>query len=277
MDYQKIVCNIQPKDPWADVFIANLSNLKCESFEETETGFNAYVSVAEFSDKITNYLKNKSSCKEFDLDFTTEVIPAKNWNKIWESSFEPILVGNWCSIVAPFHQNVPQTKYQIIIEPKMSFGTGHHQTTYMMIAAMKEMILEGKSVLDMGSGTGILSILAKKMKASYVEAIDIEEWAVENCKENGLRNNVIFEVSLGGKEQISDVKFDVILANINLNILLDQLQDYARSIKLNGVLVLSGFLSVDEEHITKVAEDVGFILDRKYSKDNWLCLAFSKK
>jgi len=186
-------------------------------------------------------------------------------------------VGNWCSIIAPFHQNVPQTEYQIIIEPKMSFGTGHHQTTYMMITAMKDMVLEGKSVLDMGSGTGILAILAKKMKASYVEAIDIEEWAVENCEENGLRNNVVFDVSLGGKEQISDVEFDVILANINLNILLDQLKDYARSIKINGVLALSGFLSVDEEQITEAAENAGFILDKKYSKNNWLCLTFSKK
>jgi len=277
MDYQKIVCNIQPKYPWADVFIAHLGNLNCESFEETEAGFNAYVSVVNFSDNITDYLKNESARNEFELDFATELIPAKNWNKVWESSFDPILVGNWCSIIAPFHQNVPQTEYQIIIEPKMSFGTGHHQTTYMMITAMKDMVLEGKSVLDMGSGTGILAILAKKMKASYVEAIDIEEWAVENCEENGLRNNVVFDVSLGGKEQISDVEFDVILANINLNILLDQLKDYARSIKINGVLALSGFLSVDEEQITEAAENAGFILDKKYSKNNWLCLTFSKK
>lgn len=277
MDYHKISCNIQPKNPWADVFIANLGALNCESFEETETGFDAYVSTSEFSEEITSYLDVESSKSEFSLEYSIELIPAKNWNKVWESSFEPILVGDWCSIIAPFHQNVPQTEYQIIIEPKMSFGTGHHQTTYMMITAMKDMVLANKKVLDMGSGTGILAILAKKMEASYVEAIDIEEWAVENCEENGLRNNVVFDVSLGGKEKISETAFDVILANINLNILLDQLDVYASRIKQGGKLALSGFLSVDEEQITKAAEDVGFIRDNKYSKDNWLCLAFSKK
>ena len=277
MDYHKISINIQPRSPWVDVFIAQLGELGCESFEETKEGLNAFISVSEYTDKINQYLENLSLNNSYKLDSSIELVPTKNWNKVWESSFEPILVENWCSIIAPFHQNVPQTEYQIIIEPKMSFGTGHHQTTYMMVSSMREMDIKGKSVLDMGSGTGILAILAKKMNASFVEAIDIEEWAVENCIENSKRNNVSFDVKLGGKEMISNKEFDVILANINLNILLDQLNIYADNIKQGGVLALSGFLSVDEEIITKAAFDAGFLFNKKYSKDNWLCLAFSKK
>jgi ribosomal protein L11 methyltransferase len=277
MDYHKISINIQPRTPWVDVFIAHLGELGCESFEETNEGLNAFVSVSNYKEEINEYLEEGNLNESFKLNFSIELVPAKNWNKVWESSFEPILVENWCSIIAPFHQNVPQTEFQIIIEPKMSFGTGHHQTTYMMVNAMREMDLNGKTVLDMGSGTGILAILAKKMKASFVEAIDIEEWAVENCIENSKRNNVSFDVKLGGKEMISSLKFDVILANINLNILLDQLNVYAENIKQAGVLLLSGFLSVDEEVFTKAAEDAGFVFNKKYSKDNWLCLAFSKK
>lgn len=277
MDYHKISINIQPRTPWVDIFIAQLGDLGCESFEETKNGLNAFIAVSEYSDKIPTYLYEIALSNSHKLNYRIELVPAKNWNKIWESSFEPILVENWCSIIAPFHQNVSQTEFQIVIEPKMSFGTGHHQTTYMMVNAIKELNLEGKSVLDMGSGTGILAILAKKLNASFVEAIDIEEWAVENCIENSKRNNVSFDVKLGGKELITYLNFDVILANINLNILLDQLDVYSSNIKKGGVLVLSGFLSVDEEIITQASIKNGFSLIKKYLKDNWLCLAFSKK
>lgn len=277
MDYHKISINIQPRTPWVDIFIAQLGDLGCESFEETKNGLNAFIAVSEYSDKITTYLNEIALNNLYKLNYRINLVPAKNWNKIWESSFEPILVENWCSIIAPFHQNVSQTEFQIVIEPKMSFGTGHHQTTYMMVNAIKELNLEGKSVLDMGSGTGILAILAKKLNASFVEAIDIEEWAVQNCIENSKRNNVSFDVKLGGKELITHLNFDVILANINLNILLDQLDVYSSNIKKGGVLVLSGFLSVDEEIIIQASIKNGFSLIKKYLKDNWLCLAFSKK
>ena len=277
MDYHKISINIQPRSPWVDVFIAQLGELGCESFQETKEGLNAFVSVSEYSDKIKRYLHEIGLNDSYKLVSCVELIPAKNWNEIWESSFEPILVGNWCSIIAPFHKNVPQTEYQIIIEPKMSFGTGHHQTTYMMIEAIKEMKLEGKSVLDMGSGTGVLAILSKKMNASFVEAIDIQEWAVQNCIENSKRNNVSFNVKLGGKEVISNIKFDIILANINLNILLDQLDVYSKNIKEGGILLLSGFLSINEDVIKEAAIKIGFSFKKKYIKDNWLCLVFSKK
>lgn len=277
MDYQKIILNIQPRAPWVDVFTAQLGELGCDSFEETKTGMNAYIPFKEFNPAIKPYLADLKAMEEVEVSFSLEFIEAKNWNEVWESSFDPILVEDWCSIVAPFHQNVPQTEYQVIIEPKMSFGTGHHQTTYMMVDAMREMNLEGKDLLDMGSGTGILAILAKKMKANYVEAIDIEDWAVENCVENCERNGVEMIVKLGGKEQISSKQFDVILANINRNILLDQIQDYANNINTGGTLAMSGFLFEDENIISEAAHAVGFSSEKKYTKDNWLCLVFSKK
>ncbi len=277
MDYHKVSLNIQPRTPWVDVFIDELGELGCDSFEETETGFNAYIPSQELNEDLKIHLTSLSQRKDIKLDFNIEVIPTKNWNEIWESSFEPILVGNWCSILAPFHQNEFDTKHKIYIEPKMSFGTGHHETTFMMVQVMENLDLKGKSVLDMGSGTGVLAILAKKMQAQYVEAIDIEDWAVQNCIENASINNVKLEVKLGGKEQISKNVFNVILANINRNILIDQMATYADHLDIGGELFISGFLTEDEEIISNCAFQNNLIQLKKLKKENWLCLAFIKK
>lgn len=277
MDYHKISISIQPRTPWVDVFIDDLGELGCDSFEETETGFNAYIPSQDLNDELQNHLTSLSSREDIKLNFTLEVVPTKNWNEVWESSFEPILVGNWCSILAPFHQNKFNTQHTVVIEPKMSFGTGHHETTFMMVQGMESLDLKGKDVLDMGSGTGVLAILAKKMEAQYVEAIDIEDWAVENCIENATNNQVKLEVKLGGKEQISDKTFDVVLANINRNILLDQMTLYADHLKPGGKLFLSGFLTEDETTILNCAIKNNFAPLKKLNKENWLCLAFTKK
>jgi len=277
MDYHKISINIQPRSPWVDVFIDELGNLGCDSFEETENGFNAYIPSNDLNNDIESFLKNLTTREDLKFEFKLEEIPTQNWNEVWESSFEPILVGNWCSILAPFHQNTFETKYSIVIEPKMSFGTGHHETTFMMVQGMQDLNLENKDVLDMGSGTGVLGILAKKMGASYVEAIDIEEWAVENCLENAQTNQVELNVKLGGKELISNTKFDVILANINRNILIDQMSVYASHLKPGGNLFLSGFLTDDEQTITDCAKSQNLALLKKLNKENWLCLTFTKK
>ncbi len=277
MDYHKVSLNIQPRTPWVDVFIDELGELGCDSFEETETGFNAYIPSQELNEDLKIHLTSLSKRKDIKLDFNIEAIPTKNWNEIWESSFEPILVGNWCCILAPFHQNEFDTKHKIYIEPKMSFGTGHHETTFMMVQVMENLDLKGKSVLDMGSGTGVLAILAKKMQAQYVEAIDIEDWAVQNCIENASRNKVKLEVKLGGKEQISKNVFNVILANINRNILIDQMASYADHLDTGGELFISGFLTEDEEIISNCAIQNNLIQLKKLKKENWLCLAFIKK
>lgn len=278
MDYKKISVNIQPRSPWVDVFIDELSELGCDSFEETENGFSAYITVELYGDQISSFFEESQKNQQIEsLHYEVETIVTKNWNEVWESSFDPIIVGNWCTIKAPFHKLQSSTTHCVVIEPKMSFGTGHHETTYMMVENMQKLNLDGKKVLDMGSGTGVLAILAKKMKANAVTAIDIEEWAVENCSENATMNNVSFEIKLGGKEQISAKDYDVILANINRNILADQMSTYSESLKSNGKLLLSGFLSDDEAYITDIAQNNNFTFASKAQKENWLCLTFSKK
>ena len=255
MDYHKITCNIQPRDPWVDIFINQFGDLGCDSFEETKIGFNAYIPSSAFNSKTEEKIKRASQIDHCSFEYSIKKIPTKNWNEVWESSFEPILVENWCAILAPFHQNTFNTKHSVVIEPKMSFGTGHHETTFMMV----------------------LAILAKKMESNYTEAIDIEKWAVENCVENAYKNNTEFIIKLGGKEQISDQLFDVILANINRNILIDQMSIYATRLKTGGKLLLSGFLTDDENTITDCANAQSLELTKKLNKENWLCLTFTKK
>tara|TARA_B100001778_G_scaffold30965_1_gene22433 strand:- start:2156 stop:2989 length:834 start_codon:yes stop_codon:yes gene_type:complete len=277
MDYQKIQIKIQPRTPWVDVFIDELGDLGCDSFEETENGFNAYIPGNELNDDLIKHLKTLVQRNDLDFEFSCEEIPSKNWNEIWESSFEPIIVGDWCSILAPFHKNVYNTKYTIIIKPQMSFGTGHHETTFMMVETMKSVDLKNKKLLDMGTGTGILAILGRKLGADYVEAIDISDDAIKNCAENASINNVNLVTKLGGKEQIENKKYDVILANINRNILLDQMSLYSEKLNTNGNLLLSGFLASDEEIILTSASQNNLHLVHKKNKENWLCLAFIKK
>lgn len=277
MNYQKIEIKIQPRTPWVDVFIDELGDLGCDSFEETENGFNAYIPSEELNKELIKHLKTLTKRKDFKFEFVFEEIPSKNWNEIWESSFEPIIVGNWCSILAPFHKDIYNTQHSIIIKPQMSFGTGHHETTFMMVETMKTIDVNNKKVLDMGTGTGILAILAKKMGAEYVEAIDIERDAIHNCIENASNNNVDLVTKLGGKEHIEKKYFDVILANINRNILLDQMELYSAKLKKGGNLLLSGFLSGDEEKIITSANNNDLHLSHKKNKENWLCLAFTKK
>lgn len=277
MNYQKISITIQPRTPWVDVFINELGNLGCDSFEETEQGFNAFIPSTELNENLKKHLFELKKRKEFNLNFSFEEIPTKNWNQIWESSFEPIVIKKWCSILAPFHKNTFNTLHTIIINPKMSFGTGHHETTYMMAETMKNLTFHKKKVLDMGTGTGILAILAKKMGAEYVEAVDIELGAIKNCSENAIKNSVKLVVKHGGKEQLDDTIFDVILANINRNILLDQMSVFSEKLSSGGKLLLSGFLFDDEPLILKSANNNNLEIIKKKNKENWLCLGFVKK
>lgn len=277
MNYQKIVITIQPREPWVDVFIDELCNLGCDSFEESEQGFNAYIPTQELNENLKKYIKEQTRRKEFKFDFSFEEIPSKNWNEIWENSFEPILIKKWCSIIAPFHDNNNNTEHTIIINPKMSFGTGHHETTFMMAENMRELNLNNKKVLDMGTGTGILAILSKKMGAKYVEAIDIDLDATKSCKENAIKNSVDLVVKHGEKKKLGSTIFDVILANINRNILIEQMSLYSEILILGGKLLLSGFLIEDEEIILNSAQKNNLQIINRKNKKNWLCLAFIKK
>jgi ribosomal protein L11 methyltransferase len=251
--------------------------LGCDSFEEIEHGFNAYIPSQELNQRLEKHLIELTKRNEFNLEFSFEEIPSQNWNEIWEKSFEPIVIDKWCSILAPFHENNFDTEHTIIINPKMSFGTGHHETTFMMAETMKNLTLNKKKVLDMGTGTGILAILSKKMGAEYVEAIDIEPGAIKSCLDNAKKNSVELVVKQGGKEQLDKATFDLVLANINRNILLDQMSLYSKKIIPGGKLLLSGFLIEDEETILKAANKNNLEIFQKKNKENWLCLAFIKK
>lgn len=276
MDYIKIIVQIHPREPWGDLFIDELAGLGCDSFEETEKGFNAYLPIGDDLAPITDFLDHQKISDVYELEYSTNEIQTKNWNEVWESNFEPIYVDDFCCISAPFHKSVNSTQFNIVIEPKMSFGTGHHETTYMMIKSMQKLDLKNKYVLDMGCGTGVLGILAQKLSAKSTIGIDIESWAVENAIENCAKNNVEMQIVLGGKEHILDHQFDVILANINRNILIDQLPTYSKVIAPNGSLLMSGFLLEDEEVIVKNANQSDFKLIGKMQKNNWLCLEFEK-
>lgn len=277
MDYNKIEVKIHPREPWGDLFIDALASLGCDSFEETETGFNAYLPIGSDLKLALDYLENEKKQDYVELSYNTEEIQTKNWNEVWESSFEPIYVEDWCSIVAPFHKDLKSTTHKITITPKMSFGTGHHETTFMMIKAMKDIDFKNKSVLDMGCGTAVLAILSKKLGSANTDGVDIEDWAVENAIENCTNNNVDVNIVLGGKEVIPQNEYNIILANINRNILLDQLNTYANLTTTDGYLLMSGFLSDDEDIIKNNAISAGFNFVGTHQKNNWLCLVFTKK
>tara|TARA_B100000614_G_C14534813_1_gene487987 strand:+ start:153 stop:986 length:834 start_codon:yes stop_codon:yes gene_type:complete len=277
MNFKKIVIKIQPREPWVDVFIDELCNLGCDSFEETDQGFNAYIPTHKLNENLKKHLEEQTTRKEFKFDFFFEEIPSKNWNEIWENSFEPILIEKWCSIIAPFHENNYETEHTITINPKMSFGTGHHETTLMMVETMRELTLNKKKVLDIGTGTGILAILSKKMGAKYVEAIDIDLNATKICKENAIKNSVDLIVKHGELKQRDSSIFDVILANINRNILLEQMSLYSEILISGGKLLLSGFLIQDEEMVLNSAYKNNLQTITKKNKGNWLCLALIKK
>src|SRR5690606_6176621 len=205
-------------------------------------------------------------------------LEGQNWNKLWESNFNPITVADQCYVRATFHAPRPDMPYEIVIDPKMSFGTGHHQTTSMMLTYILENDFQDKEVLDMGCGTGILAILASKRGAKYVLAVDYDDVCVASVEENNLLNHIAnVEAALGSKEAIAGKVFDVILANINRNILLDQLEQYARSLKPPGELYMSGFYDGEDLAIlTDKAREVGFVYESKKVSDNWCAAKFIK-
>jgi ribosomal protein L11 methyltransferase len=278
MIYIEIEFKLTPFTPWNEVFVAYLSDLDFESFQEDNPVLKAYVAEDHF-----NYLKFESLMAELklnkDLEFSFELnkIPQQNWNAVWESQFEPVIFENKLRILAPFHERTDFKGQTIIIEPKMSFGTGHHQTTFLMCKTMFDLNLINNQVLDMGSGTGVLAILAEKLGAKYIEAFDIEPWSVENCYENALKNECLKIKSLLGDIELVQGEFDIILANINKNVLKQQIPYYSQLIRLNGQLLLSGFFVSDDDEIKDYAIENGFEYTFSDSLDGWSLLRFIKK
>ena len=260
---------IQPRNPSMDILLAQLSELPFESFEETDDGLNAYIRKEDWNKDILQGVPLLQNTK-LAISHSFREIPPENWNEQWETNFKPIEVGGLCVVRAPFHPK-PGVLFDIVIEPKMSFGTGHHETTHMMLQFVLNKKIEGKTVLDMGCGTAVLAILAAMKGAAAVDAIDIDHWSYLNARENADRNKqsqiVIYE---GDVSAIPDKKYDLILANINRNILLKDIPSYCEHLEKNGALVLSGFYDKDEPLVTKKCKASGLMLKEKLMKNHWV-------
>jgi len=271
---------ISPKEPATEILIAELGYAGFESFVETDTGVIAYIKKEEHAENILEEiyaLKNK----EFTIDYSVEEIKQVNWNEEWEKNFNPILIENTVYIRAPFHDKIENISQDIIIEPKMSFGTGHHQTTHMMVKHLltlaKENKIKNKTVLDMGCGTGVLAILAERLGAKTLDAIDIDNWCYLNSIENAARNNCTkIKVYQGDASLLLNKKYDIIIANINRNILLNDMQTYLNVLQKNGILLLSGFYQEDIPIIDKEASKTGLKLHRIEEMNNWVALRYEE-
>ena len=264
---------VEPFQPGTEILIAELGYAGFESFVETPDGVIAYIQVGDHSESILESIYILNSL-EFEITYNFETIEQTNWNAEWEKNFNPIVVGDQCAIRAPFHDPF-DVKYDIIIEPKMSFGTGHHETTHMMIEHVLASDFTKKSVLDMGCGTGVLAILAMKKGASRVEAIDIDNWCYLNSLENISRNDCDqINVLEGDASLLEGKQFDVIIANINRNILLNDLSTYVACLNKNASLFLSGFYDSDFELVQESCENLGLKFETKRTRNNWVALKF---
>ncbi|KIX20297.1 ribosomal protein L11 methyltransferase [Flavobacterium sp. 316] len=267
---------IEPVELGSEILLAELGETAFESFVENENGLSAYVQKEFWNENILNdiyILKNE----EFKISYTFEEIDQVNWNEEWEKNFEPIDVDGKCHVRAPFHEKT-NAEFDIVIEPKMSFGTGHHETTHMMIQHLLETDVTNKKTLDMGCGTAILAILAEMKGAQPIDAIDIDNWCYLNSIENAERNNckhiTVYE---GDATLLEGKKYDVIIANINRNILLNDMQQYVDCLNQGGILFLSGFYTEDISIINASCIEKGLNYVKKFERNNWVALKYVKQ
>lgn len=282
MTYTEVTFTIHPfSEAIADALIAELETIGYDGFVYTQDGFSAYLPEKEYNLQAIEELESLQYFSEhYRISTSVKVIPDQDWNKIWEENFTPILVDNRILVRAGFHESIPGIEYEIIIEPKMSFGTGHHATTALMLKTILEHKSEisNKRVLDMGCGTGILSILASKTGAGEVTGIDIDEWAYNNAMEN-IRNNHCnhITIKIGNASLLQNEKpFDIILANINRNILLEDMKLYVPKLNHKGYLFMSGFYLQDLPLIRQEAERLGLVYQNYLEDKNWIAVSFYK-
>lgn len=270
--------DISPKEPGTEILLAELGEKAFESFIETEKGLSAFVQEQWDTEDILDDIYILQS-GEFSIQYTKETMQQINWNEEWEKNFEPIDVEGICYVRAPFHEP-KDALYEIVIEPKMSFGTGHHETTFLMMKLLLQIDLKDKVILDMGCGTAILAILALMKGGQHADAIDIDNWCYLNSIENAQRNNIeniaVFE---GDASLLADKisKYDVVIANINRNILLEDVKAYVKTLREKGTILLSGFYTEDVEAITHEAISNGLVFEEKLEKNNWVALQFKKQ
>lgn len=279
MDYLELTVKLMPRDPWTEVLMVELGDNGYESFLETEDGLQAYAQVSEIDP--VNPVKNTflaTELPEVKAEWETKIIPQQNWNAVWEADFQPVEVEEYLSILAPFHEKAGHKGMIVEILPKMSFGTGHHQTTWMMSKALFELKEIPAQVLDMGTGTGVLAIVAEKLGAVHVVAVDIEDWSVENTIENAARNECTkIEAICGDVDVLEGRSFGLILANINKNVLKAHMQSYAKMLETNGILLLSGFFDTDVDELVTFASQFGLSKIRILNKDNWAAIELKKQ
>ena len=275
MGYIEVCYKLEPLLPAREILYAELGDRGFEAFEDTLNGVKAFIKKEQFSKSLLKDLSiYRIEGQKIEVDIIT--IANQNWNAVWESNFNPIVINPNCTIRAPFHP-APAVEYDLIISPQMSFGTGHHETTFLMSKELFSLDLESTDLLDMGSGTGVLGILAEKLGAKHVKAIDVEEGAfrntINNCKLNNTKNII---VEKGDSKLLYDSLFDVILANINKNILLQDMSVYSNCLKIEGKLLLSGFFTTDIDELRKAASNNGLKFVKTNEKNNWAMIMLEK-
>lgn len=261
-----------------DILIAEMAELGFDSFVETEAGFDTYIAKALFCRERLEQCFSRYR-KQTEIGYEQKKIARVNWNEAWEKNYEPIRVSDRIYVRATFHKPRPDFEYEIIINPKMSFGTGHHETTHQLLAMQAETDHRQKTVLDIGCGTGILAIMAAKLGATSVAATDIDDWCIENATENFELNQVKPDwVKQGAIRTLNLTEtYDIVLANINKNVLLDELGAYAALTKTGGYLFLSGFYAQDEADLMEKAKPLGFQKLKSTEKRNWMALLLRKE
>ena len=277
MNYFEFSFKIDPFKPWSEILTVYLLEIDFEGFYEEDGQLKACIKEDSFNPLYFKELMSSLESKEVNISYEKLKIPHQNWNISWESNFQPVEIDDELIIAAPFHDIIKNYRIILIIEPKMSFGTGHHQTTHLMCKSILKLNLAGKKVLDMGSGTGVLAMLSEKMGSKDITAVDIEEWSAENCNENASANGCIHINSICGDiEVIVGRKFDYIFANINKNILMKQMSQYFKSLSENGFLYLSGFFDSDSEELISLAEKCGMSYISSELKEGWALVVLKK-
>lgn len=279
MNYIELDCRISNElETASEILAAELSQIGFESFLDTEYGLKAYVQLKDYDKEAVEELLKQEIYQHFGIEFTTTEIEQQNWNDEWEKNyFDPIVIDDQCVVHSSFHTDIPSARYSILINPKMSFGTGHHETTSLMVSNMLEMDFAGKTVLDMGCGTGILGILASMKGAKQIMGIDIDEWVYDNVLENiGLNNIGNMEVKIGDATSIQGQYYDIILANIIRNVLLEDISKYSLCLHKGARLVLSGFYLEDLPLIRQEAEKNGLSYESHLEKNDWVGALFVK-
>ena len=284
MDYIAVHIRIEPfREEWAEIVEAEIAELGFDSFMIDEPELNAFIPKEQFSERNLKTMLSAFDSAEFRVTHTVELVKEQNWNAVWESDFEPVVVGQEVTVKAKYHKDLPKTRYNIVIDPQMSFGSGHHQTTTMIIEQLLDdrKALKGKTVLDMGTGTGILAILAAKLGAAVpVHAVDIDPVCVRSARANARRNRVPHKIItvLGDASVLIRGQYDYVLANINRNILLADMGSYVRALKpQGGTILLSGFYENDIPMLLEKAASLGLRETARRTRDDWALLVLNKE